>query len=40
MLWVCAGLFIVGSSMLLTLGKYPHFDRVAAPPSVELARGA
>lgn len=26
MLWVCAGLFIAGSGLLLTLGKYPRFD--------------
>jgi predicted MFS family arabinose efflux permease len=26
MLWTCAGLFIAGSGLLLTLGKYPRFD--------------
>jgi MFS family permease len=26
MLWTCAGLFVAGSALLLTLGEYPHFD--------------
>jgi MFS family permease len=27
MLWACAALFIVGSTLLLTLGKYPRFEQ-------------